>query len=75
MREAYAGVIGSLKQQLMNATSTTGFPAQSEKQLPVDQSLNQLSVSEIFRKNLYSHFYQTTPIKTKVLMTKTWIRV
>lgn len=49
MREAYAGVISSLKQQLMNATRTTEFAPTSDKQLPVDQSLNQLSVSEIFR--------------------------
>ncbi|CAI2380586.1 unnamed protein product [Moneuplotes crassus] len=47
MREAYAGVINSLKQQLVNATKSKKSVS-SEKQLPVNKSLNQLSVSAIF---------------------------
>lgn len=47
MRTAYIGVINSLKNQLNTIESAGKDMSQSEKQLPLTQSLKQLSVSEI----------------------------
>ena len=47
MRTAYIGVINSLKNQLNTIESASKDMSQSEKQLPLTQSLKQLSVSEI----------------------------
>ena len=47
MRTAYIGVINSLKNQLNTIESVGKDMSQSEKQLPLTQSLKQLSVSEI----------------------------
>jgi len=54
MRESYIKVINSLKEQLQSTTKSN-FHVQNvqkslEKQLPVDKSLKQLSVSEIIGK-------------------------
>lgn len=51
MRTAYKDVISSLKKQLLDATKTLGSKnSHDQKQVPVDNSFNQLSVSEIVSK-------------------------
>ena len=47
MRKAYRDVIDSLRKQLIDATQSQQKDSKNEKQLSINQSFNQLSVSEI----------------------------
>lgn len=65
LRGAYREVVESLKKQLQTATQKKPSQNSREKQVPIDQSFNQLSMSEIVGKFISIGYTSSSPIKWK----------
>ena len=65
LRGAYREVVESLKKQLLTATQKKPTQNNREKQVPIDQSFNQLSMSEIVGKFISINYTFSLPIECK----------